>query len=52
MGRVYGTDGASSFLRDVDEICALPSHYAAYSGNSLPKFRSRLQGLFGIIDPC
>jgi hypothetical protein len=41
----------SGFRRDVNEICALPGHYAAYSGNSLPKFRSHLQGILGIIDP-
>jgi hypothetical protein len=28
--------------REVDEICALLRYYAAYSGNSLPKFRDKL----------
>jgi len=29
VGRVYGVDGASNFRHDIDEICALPGHYAA-----------------------
>jgi len=32
----------SGFRRDIDEICALLGHYAAYSGNFLPKFRDNL----------
>jgi len=32
----------SSFRRDIDEICALLGHYAAQSGNFLPKFRDDL----------
>jgi hypothetical protein len=31
----------SGFRREVDEICALLRHYAAYSGNSLPTFRDK-----------
>jgi len=31
----------SGFRREVDEICALLRHYAAYSGNYLPTFRDK-----------
>jgi hypothetical protein len=30
------------FQRQLDEICALLEYYAAYDGNSLPKFRNNL----------
>ena len=31
--------------RDANEICALPGHYAAEGGNSLPTFRDNLSVL-------
>jgi hypothetical protein len=35
----------SGILRDVAQICALVGHYAAYSGNSLRRFRDNLSHL-------
>jgi len=32
----------SGFHHEVDEICALLGHYAAYSGNLLPPFQDSL----------
>jgi len=32
----------SGFRLSVDDICAILGYYAAYSGNSLPKFRDNL----------
>jgi len=32
----------SGFRRQAGEICALPGHYAAYGGTSLPTFRDNL----------
>jgi hypothetical protein len=34
----------SGFRQDIDEICVLLRHYAAYSGNSVLTFLSHLQG--------
>jgi len=34
----------SGFRQDVDEICVLLGHYAAYNGNSVLMLRSHLQG--------
>jgi len=31
----------SGFCRDLDEICALLGHYAAYTDNFLPTFREK-----------
>ena len=32
----------SGFHHNVDDICAILGYYAAYSGNSVPKFRDNL----------
>ena len=36
----------SGFRREVDEICALPSYYAASSGSFLPTFRENIGPIF------
>jgi len=36
----------SGFHSEVDDICALLGNYAAYSGNSLPTFRTTYRSHF------
>jgi hypothetical protein len=39
----------SGFRSEVDQICALPGYYAAYSGNSVPTFRDNLSVPYFLI---
>jgi hypothetical protein len=40
--RTANWDMISGFSCDVDEVCALLGHYAAWTSNPLPKFRDKL----------
>ena len=47
--RLFPSYIISGFRPEADENCALLSHYAAISGNSLPTFRDNLSDLYSRI---